>query len=118
MNHKSFGGLLVLILFWVFSFLFIQRYDQRSVPAPSPTPLLLEPLTIHEKILLGASLPINQLSQEDWDALPKIGPKLAQRIVAYRERNGPFKKLEDLLQVSGMGPKTLEAVRPFLSSSF
>jgi len=38
-----------------------------------------------------------------------IGPKLAQRIVEYREKNGPFEKPEDIMLVSGIGPRAWEA---------
>ena len=42
------------------------------------------------------------------DGLPGIGPVLAQRIVDWRTENGPFQTAEDLLQVEGIGPATLE----------
>lgn len=46
------------------------------------------------------------------DDLPGIGPVLARRIVAHRERHGPFHRLEDLLQVEGIGPRLLDRLRP------
>ena len=49
------------------------------------------------------------------DALPGIGPVLAARIVAERERAGGFRQPEDLLSVPGIGPRLLERVRPFLT---
>ena len=45
--------------------------------------------------------------------LPGIGPKMAQRIVDER-RKAPFKTVDDLRRVSGIGPKTLERLRPFI----
>lgn len=51
---------------------------------------------------------INQATQEEIETLSGIGPSKAQAIIQYREDNGPFKKLEDLLEVSGIGEKTLE----------
>ncbi len=44
--------------------------------------------------------------------LPRIGPVLAQRIVDDREANGPFATLDDLDRVRGIGPKTIERLRP------
>jgi len=45
------------------------------------------------------------------DALTGIGPSKAEAIVKYREENGPFKTPEDLLEVSGIGEKTLEKIK-------
>ncbi len=44
--------------------------------------------------------------------LPRIGPAIARRIVAYRKTHGPFKTVDELLNVRGIGPKTLERIRP------
>lgn len=45
------------------------------------------------------------------DTLPRIGPALAERIVAWREENGRFTSVDDLLAVSGIGAKLLDGVR-------
>jgi competence protein ComEA len=63
---------------------------------------------------LGLALDLNTATAEDLDALPGIGPVLAKRIVDYRAAHGPFKKIDDLEQVSGIGPKKLEKIKPFL----
>jgi competence protein ComEA len=49
------------------------------------------------------------------EILTGIGPKKAEAIVAYREANGPFKSVDDLLQVKGIGPATLEKNRDRIS---
>jgi len=56
---------------------------------------------------------------ETWllEALPGIGEVLAQRIVDYRSENGPFKRIEDLLKVSGIGPATFENIKDFITVS-
>ncbi|MGH7138300.1 MAG: ComEA family DNA-binding protein [Pirellulales bacterium] len=57
------------------------------------------------------------LNQADWPELaqlPGIGQTLAQRIVAAREERGPFLDHADLRRVRGIGPKTLEKIRPYL----
>lgn len=56
-----------------------------------------------------AKININKATVEELSTLKYIGAKYAQKIVEYREKNGPFKKIEDILMVDGIGPKTLEA---------
>ena len=57
------------------------------------------------------------INSADWPELvqlPAIGEKLAKRIVASRQKDGPFLDHKDLRRVRGIGPKTLEAIRPYL----
>ena len=54
---------------------------------------------------------VNSASLEELQRLPGIGPVLARRIVETRSTHGPFRKVEDLLRVSGIGPATLERLR-------
>lgn len=51
----------------------------------------------------------------EWDRLPGVGPVTAEAILALRERRGGFERAEDLLEVRGIGPKTLERIRPYLA---
>ncbi len=73
------------------------------------------PLSIRSLWILGRPIPVNQATAEDFDRLPGIGPGLAQRIVAYREQQGPFPDLESLKEVKGIKEKTLEKIRPYLT---
>lgn len=54
---------------------------------------------------------VNKATMEELSTLPGIGPKTAQAILAFRNEHGPFKSVEDLLQVRGLGPKKLAAIR-------
>lgn len=57
---------------------------------------------------------INSADKDQLVALPGIGPKTAEAIVAYRKENGNFKSVEELTKVKGVGDKTLEKLRPYL----
>lgn len=61
-----------------------------------------------------AILDINRATVEDFATLPGIGPELARRIVAYRAKHGPFRRVEDLLAIKGMGHKKWRAIRPYV----
>lgn len=59
----------------------------------------------------GGVLSINAATASDLESLPGVGPVLAERIVAFREENGGFDVIEDLLQVPGIGEAKLAAMR-------
>ena len=56
-------------------------------------------------------LDLNQATVDELDALPGVGPAIARRIVAFREKNGAFKRIEDLMNVRGIGEKTFLRLR-------
>ena len=58
---------------------------------------------------------VNSATWVEWGQLDGIGDALARRIVADREQNGPFRSIDDLRRVRGIGPKTLERMRPWLT---
>jgi competence protein ComEA len=78
--------------------------------------LILAPgILMAQKAFTGATkVNINTAPVESLQALPGIGPSIAQRIVDYRTAHGPFEKVEDLTKVQGIGEKKLEAIKPFV----
>lgn len=82
----------------------------RPTPAPSPAPGAAD---------TTASTPgwlsLNAATAVQLEALPGIGPVLAQNIVTYREAHGPFARIEDLLRVPGIGPSKLAQIEPYLT---
>ncbi len=63
----------------------------------------------------GGKVNINTATAEELDALPKVGPVLAKRIVEWREQHGPFASVEDLDAVDGVGPKMMESLLPLVT---
>lgn len=69
-----------------------------------------------DKTKVDFKVDINTAELNELIAIPEIGQTLAQRIVDYRKQHGPFKDVQDLRHVRGIGPKTLERLKPFLLS--
>jgi competence protein ComEA len=60
---------------------------------------------------------INTATSEQLQLLPGVGPALAGRIIAFREANGPFEKVDELAAVQGIGDKSLAKLRPYVATS-
>ena len=78
-----------------------------AAPAAAQAPKKSGPGTAaaSAKAASTAIVNINSASAAEFEALPGIGPKTAARIVEYRQKNGPFKKVEELMNVRGLGEK-------------
>lgn len=75
-----------------------------------PTPV--EPPAIEASTDL---ININTASSFELETLPGIGATTAQKIIAYREANGPFISIEDIINVSGIGPGTYERIKDLIT---
>ena len=62
----------------------------------------------------AAAIDINKATANDLQKLPGIGPSLAKQIVAYREKHGPFRRVEDLMAIKGIGFKKWKQIRPYV----
>lgn len=93
----------------------IQDDDSRPWPSPiaeqkvQPPPIIEAPPSGRPQ-----TININRADAEALQIIPGIGPVLARRIIEYR-RTRPFKRTDDLIEISGIGPKTLEKMRPWVS---
>lgn len=83
--------------------------DHYYIPAIGETPPVAAADTA------PAVVNINAATAEELQTLRGIGEQKAADIVHYRDENGPFARVEDLLNVTGIGPKTLEDLRPFIT---
>jgi competence protein ComEA len=85
--------------------------------SPSPVALLSDqpstaaaPKRFHQ-----GSLDVNRATEQDFDALPGIGPRLAERITKYRQSVGAFHSLDELRSVKGIGKKKFDRIRPLVT---
>ena len=62
----------------------------------------------------NSTLSLNSAMPADLERLPGVGPATAQRIIKYREANGPFQSPEDLTKIKGIGPKKFAKLAPFV----
>jgi competence protein ComEA len=72
------------------------------------------PLPGARAILAGVGVELNTATAADLEAIPGIGPRLAERILSHRAAHGPFATPDDLLEVRGIGPMTLWRIKRFL----
>jgi competence protein ComEA len=79
----------------------VQEATVRQAPKPAPA----EPLVLN----------LNSATATELEKLPGVGPATAARIVEYRQKNGAFKKIEDLMNVRGIGEKTFLALKPLIT---
>jgi competence protein ComEA len=62
-----------------------------------------------------AKVNINTASASELETLPGVGPKVAQRIIDFRTKNGGFKKIEEIMKVQGIGEKVYEDLKDLIA---
>ncbi len=62
-----------------------------------------------------AKVNINTASVSELEGLPRVGPKVAQRIVDFRTQHGNFKKIEEIMKVQGIGEKVFEQIKDLIT---
>jgi len=60
---------------------------------------------------------INTASSEELQLLPRVGPSLAGRIIEFRQANGPFRSVDEILAVKGIGESSFEKLEPYIVTS-
>ena len=64
-----------------------------------------------------APVDVNSASEQQLMSVPGIGASLAKRIVDFRDKNGKFTSVDDLMKVQGIGEKSIEKLRPYLTAA-
>lgn len=89
-----------------------RAHEPAAVPSPSAAPTHDSPAAA--ALRRGEPLDLNTATAADLELLPHLGPALAARIIADRQRNGRFEHIADLDRVSGIGPRTVEQLAPLV----
>lgn len=71
--------------------------------------------TWQEQAEATEKIDVNNADEEQLQRVPGIGPAMARRIIEWRNEHGRFERLDDLLDIRGIGTKTLEKLRPYLT---
>ena len=95
------------VLFW-------QQQRPPLVIEGSPNPVQVSQWD--EALASARQIDVNTADVAALERLPGIGPTLAQRIMEYREAHGPFSAPEELSNVKGVGPKTYETLRDYVTT--
>ncbi len=96
MKHFITKGVAVSLILGLFVFPLLAQQAQTKQPA-------------------GDKVNLNTATLEELQKLPRVGPKVAQRIIDYRKQNGSFKKIEEIMKVRGIGEKTFARMKDMLS---
>ena len=101
MNKKRFFTIIVSITF-------------ACIFAIYPKSIIAQESSLNEGM---SKININTASQEQFEQIKGIGPGLAKKIIEYRESHGNFEKVEDLINVKGIGEKKLEKMKDIITIS-
>lgn len=89
------------------------RVPRAGEPAPPPATAVASGAAPSPSVP-AAPVDLNRANVAELDTLPGVGPATATAIVAWRDENGGFRRVEDLLEVPGIGPARLERLRPLV----
>ncbi|MEA3547654.1 MAG: helix-hairpin-helix domain-containing protein [Thermodesulfobacteriota bacterium] len=95
---------------------FFQNYFPEhlsSIKLETDHPTIQADFPSHAAFLFFQPMSVNHADQRLLSSLPGIGPRLSERIIALREKQGSFSRLEELLEVKGIGEKKLEKLKQY-----
>ncbi|PJF45030.1 MAG: hypothetical protein CUN55_01025 [Phototrophicales bacterium] len=89
--------------------------DGQMIVVPSKSEITSDEVLAQPTANAPLLININTATLDELETLPGVGPSLAQAIIEYRETNGPFTSIDELDNVSGIGERTLENLRPYIT---
>ena len=104
----------LLMLLAVFAMAAIPAAAQQTTAEKPAKPAAANPA---KPAAAAALINLNTATQAQLESLPGLGAKVAERILEYRQKNGAFKKVEDLMNVKGIGEKSFLKLKPLLTVS-
>ena len=117
-SQKLLIGLTLVFAAFIAGLFLGRNFNRQPVqiqPLPAVTAAAVPPLSLVTEPTAPSIININTATAEEIQVLPGIGPLLAQRIVEYREENGPFETNGELMNVSGIGEKKLEEIWDYIT---
>ena len=117
-SQKLLIGLTLVFAAFIAGLFLGRNFNRQPVqiqPLPAVTAAAVPPLSLVTEPTAPSIININTSTVEEIQVLPGIGPLLAQRIVEYREENGPFETNGELMNVSGIGEKKLEEIWDYIT---
>ena len=117
-SQKLLIGLTLVFAAFIAGLFLGRNFNRQPVqiqPLPAVTAAAVPPLSLMTEPTAPSIININTSTVEEIQVLPGIGPLLAQRIVEYREENGPFETNGELMNVSGIGEKKLEEIWDYIT---
>jgi competence protein ComEA len=85
-----------------------------SLPAPTAAQEAAEPKP-RQEARTSALINLNTATADELESLPGVGAQMAARILEYRQKHGAFKKVEDLMNVKGIGEKGFLKLKPLIT---
>ena len=97
--------------------LVLSSAQARAMPGTSSKKKAPPPAAADKGPGLSGVVNINNASSEQLQLLPRVGPALAERIIEFREANGPFRAVDEIVAVKGIGESSFEKLEPFIVTS-
>jgi competence ComEA-like helix-hairpin-helix protein len=95
MHRRTIAFAAALCLMLALSAASFARPEHKKQPPPSP-------------------LDLNAATADQLEQLPGVGPKMAKAIVDFRQKSGPFRRVDELLAIKGITKERLDKIRPFV----